>query len=41
MAPPGEDVANFYYLLQHGANIVTANATRHMAIIIIIKNVLI
>ena len=28
---PGENVGNFDYLLQHGADIDTANATRHRA----------
>ena len=31
VALPGEYVGNFDYLLQHGGQVVTANATRHMA----------
>jgi len=31
VAPPGEYVANFDPLLQHGIHIITASAMRHMA----------
>jgi len=32
VATPGEYVRNFDYLLQHGADVVIANATRHVVI---------